>query len=52
MVIVDGFTDPSNSDDRICLGLLTNVNRNSTIENTRKHIGRGKRIFKILEIFS
>ncbi|VDN50482.1 unnamed protein product [Dracunculus medinensis] len=39
MVIVDGFTDPSNSDDRICLGLLTNVNRNSTIENTRKHIG-------------
>uniref|UniRef100_A0A915B0R3 Mothers against decapentaplegic homolog n=1 Tax=Parascaris univalens TaxID=6257 RepID=A0A915B0R3_PARUN len=41
VVRVDGFTDPSNSDDRICLGLLTNVNRNATIENTRKHIGRG-----------
>ncbi|GMT20061.1 hypothetical protein PFISCL1PPCAC_11358, partial [Pristionchus fissidentatus] len=40
-VIVDGFTDPSNSESRICLGLITNVNRNSTIENTRKAIGRG-----------
>uniref|UniRef100_A0A8R1Y3F5 Mothers against decapentaplegic homolog n=2 Tax=Onchocerca TaxID=6281 RepID=A0A8R1Y3F5_ONCVO len=43
-VIVDGFTDPSNSDDRICLGLLTNVNRNATIENTRKHIGKGVKL--------
>ena len=25
----------------ICLGLLTNVNRNVTIENTRRHIGMG-----------
>ncbi|XP_003377797.1 mothers against decapentaplegic protein [Trichinella spiralis] len=40
-VVIDGFTDPSNRDDRICLGLLSNVNRNSTIENTRRHIGRG-----------
>ncbi len=40
-MVVDGFTDPSNSLDRICLGPLSNVNRNSTIENTRKHIGRG-----------
>ncbi|KHJ81449.1 MH2 domain protein, partial [Oesophagostomum dentatum] len=39
-LIVDGFTDP-NSDDRICLGLLSNVNRNPTIENTRRHIGKG-----------
>ncbi|CAJ0578479.1 unnamed protein product, partial [Mesorhabditis spiculigera] len=39
-ITVDGFTDPSN-DGRICLGLLTNVNRNNTIENTRRHIGRG-----------
>ncbi|KAJ1348897.1 MH1 domain [Parelaphostrongylus tenuis] len=39
-LIVDGFTDP-NSDERICLGLLSNVNRNSTIENTRRHIGKG-----------
>lgn len=40
-VVIDGFTDPSNRDDRICLGLLSNVNRNSTIENTRRHIGKG-----------
>lgn len=39
-VTVDGFTDPSNN-SRFCLGLLSNVNRNSTIENTRRHIGRG-----------
>ncbi|VDN04774.1 unnamed protein product [Thelazia callipaeda] len=43
-VVVDGFTDPSNSNDRICLGLLTNVNRNATIENTRKHIGKGVKL--------
>ena len=39
-IIVDGFTHPNNS-DRFCLGQLSNVNRNSTIENTRKHIGKG-----------
>uniref|UniRef100_A0A0B7AN79 SMAD family member n=1 Tax=Arion vulgaris TaxID=1028688 RepID=A0A0B7AN79_9EUPU len=32
-IVVDGFTDPSRT-DRFCLGLLSNVNRNSTIENT------------------
>ena len=42
-VLVDGFTDPSNSRSRFCLGLLSNVNRNSTIENTRRHIGKGNR---------
>ena len=42
-IIVDGFTDPSNNADRFCLGLLSNVNRNSTIENTRRHIGKGRR---------
>lgn len=41
-VLVDGFTDPSNNRNRFCLGLLSNVNRNSTIENTRRHIGKGK----------
>ena len=41
VVTVDGFTDPGSSNDRICLGLLSNVNRNGTVENTRKHIGRG-----------
>ena len=40
-IVVDGFTDPSRT-DRFCLGLLSNVNRNSTIENTRRHIGRGE----------
>lgn len=40
-VLVDGFTDPSNNRSRFCLGLLSNVNRNSTIENTRRHIGKG-----------
>lgn len=40
-VLVDGFTDPSNNRNRFCLGLLSNVNRNSTIENTRRHIGKG-----------
>ncbi|CAG5121658.1 unnamed protein product [Candidula unifasciata] len=39
-IIVDGFTDPSKT-DRFCLGTLTNINRNSTIENTRRHIGKG-----------
>lgn len=42
-VLVDGFTDPSNNRNRFCLGLLSNVNRNSTIENTRRHIGKGSR---------
>lgn len=36
---VDGFTDPSNS-ERFCLGLLSNVNRNATVEMTRRHIGK------------
>ncbi|VDD80036.1 unnamed protein product [Mesocestoides corti] len=40
-IVIDGFTDPSNNSDRFCLGLLSNVNRNSTIENTRRHIGKG-----------
>jgi MAD (mothers against decapentaplegic) family protein 1 len=43
-VTVDGFTNPSNNLDRFCLGQLSNVNRNSTIENTRRHIGKGVRL--------
>ena len=35
---VDGFTDPSSS-ERFCLGLLSNVNRISIVEQTRRHIG-------------
>ncbi|KAI6227599.1 Mothers against decapentaplegic-like protein [Aphelenchoides fujianensis] len=40
---IDGFTDP-NSQDKISLGLFSNVNRNTTIENTRRHIGRGVKL--------
>ncbi|KFM08323.1 Mothers against decapentaplegic 3, partial [Aptenodytes forsteri] len=43
---VDGFTDPSNS-ERFCLGLLSNVNRNTSVELTRRHIGRGVRLYYI-----
>ncbi|XP_031623804.1 protein mothers against dpp-like [Contarinia nasturtii] len=44
-VIIDGFTNPSNNSDRFCLGQLSNVNRNSTIENTRRHIGKGAHVY-------
>lgn len=36
---IDGFTDPSSS-ERFCLGLLSNVNRDPIIEQTRRHIGK------------
>ncbi len=45
-IIVDGFTDPSNA-DRFCLGLLSNVNRNQVVEQTRRHIGKGVRLYYI-----
>jgi MH2 domain len=48
-IVIDGYTDPNNSGDRFCLGLLSNVNRNSTIENTRRHIGKGSRISDIIK---
>ncbi len=45
-VYVDGFTNPtSQNNQRFCLGQLSNVNRNSTIEQTRRHIGKGVRLF-------
>ncbi|CAG0885082.1 unnamed protein product [Darwinula stevensoni] len=46
-IIVDGFTNPSNNNNRFCLGLLSNVNRNSTIENTRRHIGKGVHLYYV-----
>lgn len=47
-IIVDGFTDPSAKFNRFCLGQLSNVNRNSTIENTRRHIGKGREFARTL----
>ena len=45
-IIIDGFTNPTNNNAvRFCLGQLSNVNRNSTIENTRRHIGKGVHLF-------
>ncbi|KAI1304112.1 Protein mothers against dpp [Halotydeus destructor] len=46
-IVIDGFTDPSNNCNRFCLGLLSNVNRNSTIENTRRHIGKGVHLYYV-----
>ncbi|XP_051846416.1 mothers against decapentaplegic homolog 1-like [Antechinus flavipes] len=46
-VFVDGFTDPSNNKDRFCLGFLSNINRDSTIENTRRHIGKGVHLYYV-----
>ncbi len=46
-VTIDGFTDPTTNNHRMCLGLLSNVNRNSTIENTRRHIGKGVHLYYV-----
>lgn len=40
-VIVDGFTDPSVHKRRFSLGILSNINRNSVIEMTRRAIRKG-----------
>lgn len=40
-VFVDGYTDPSIHNRRFSLGVLSNINRNSTIEMTRRAIRRG-----------
>ncbi|CAG9767562.1 unnamed protein product [Ceutorhynchus assimilis] len=44
-VIVDGFTNPTTNSERFCLGSLSNINRNSVIENTRRHIGKGVHLY-------
>lgn len=40
-IVVDGYTNPQNNTNRFCLGQLSNINRNSTVETARRHIGRG-----------
>ena len=49
-VYIDGFTNPNQTNNRFCLGQLSNVNRNSTIENTRRHIGQGRYLNTILKV--
>lgn len=46
ILTIDGFTDPSN-DERFCLGLLSNIHRDNTIELTRRNIGRGLRLYYV-----
>ena len=46
-VVVDGYTDPCMNADHFCVGLLSNFNRNSTIENVRRHIGKGVHLFYV-----
>ncbi|KAK9876940.1 hypothetical protein WA026_015974 [Henosepilachna vigintioctopunctata] len=48
-VIVDGFTEPNTESNRFCLGMLNNVSRNSTVEKTRKHIGKGVQLYFVNE---
>uniref|UniRef100_A0A0X3P9N8 Mothers against decapentaplegic homolog n=2 Tax=Schistocephalus solidus TaxID=70667 RepID=A0A0X3P9N8_SCHSO len=46
-VLIDGFTNPSRNSDRFSLGILSNVNRTPTIENTRKQIGKGIHLYTV-----
>jgi hypothetical protein len=49
---IDGYTDPSQA-ERFCLGVLSNVNRKPEIEITRRHIGRGIKLYHSgLQVFA
>ena len=45
-VVVDGYTDPT-CVDRFCLGQVSTLHRNSIIEKTRHHIGKGAHLFYV-----
>jgi hypothetical protein len=49
-LIIDGFTSPS-SQDRFCVGRLTNVNRTAAIEETRRLIGMIDRLLDKVYFF-
>ena len=46
-ILIDGFTNPGLDTNRFCLGQISNINRNSSIERTRRHIGQGKCTFTV-----
>ncbi|KAA0190432.1 Mothers against decapentaplegic [Fasciolopsis buskii] len=46
-ILVDGFTDPSRNMGRFSLGVLSNINRTVTVENTRKQIGKGLHLYTL-----
>ncbi|VDD86865.1 unnamed protein product [Enterobius vermicularis] len=41
-IVIDGYFAPS-TEDRICIGSLLSLHKNETVQNTRKHIGKGSR---------
>lgn len=47
-VVVDGLFD-STREDRFCVGALTNVNRTSSSEKARMHIGKGVQLEQMLD---
>ena len=41
VIRIDGLTDPSTQGNRLCLGVIGNVNRNRELELARRSIGNG-----------
>lgn len=49
---IDGFMDPSSA-ERFCLGIYSNASRDLSIEQTRRHIGKGVTLYYIAgEVFA